>query len=149
MNLLELKRAVDDAVEAATEYGEPLENISVSLQIDGPTDESIYSEEEVELHYDNDVQASGCVLTAFVDTPVGGTLQWILVEETDSPHGVPVFLWSEEWIDDDFNPTGIREGHFVEGDGYTSCGWDPCQDVFTTEERSTPTMWSFKIKPEN
>ncbi len=64
MNLAELKKQVDMAVESAAEYGDTPENILVSLQIDGPDQEPIWSS-DVELHYDNDGMASGCVLTAF------------------------------------------------------------------------------------
>jgi hypothetical protein len=72
--------------------------------------------------------------------------QWNLVNETDSPPGEPVWLWSDEWVDHDFNPTGVREGNFIEGVGYVSCGWDPCNDVFTTDSDSLPVMWARKIR---
>ena len=74
-------------------------------------------------------------------------VDWTPVETQTPPHGIPVWLWSKEWVDEDFNPTGIREGHFIEGEGYTSCGWDPCGDVFTTDEESIPTMFAYKRKP--
>lgn len=64
-----------------------------------------------------------------------------ITDKSNPPHGVPVLLWAEEWVDEDFNPTGVRVGHFTEGDGYTSCGWDARQDVFTTEDESSPTLW--------
>lgn len=68
MNLLELKRMADAAVQQAIECGESPDEIPVTLQIDGPTaGDSVYSAEEVELHYDNNMQASGCVLTAVLD----------------------------------------------------------------------------------
>jgi len=67
MNLSELKTMVDAAVEKANEYGARPEEIKVSLQIDGPDDESRWTDKEVELYYDNDAQASGCVLTGFWD----------------------------------------------------------------------------------
>ena len=60
MNLLELKTAVDRAVESATEDGNDLNDIIVSIQVD-INGESVYSS-DVELHYDNDCQASGCVI---------------------------------------------------------------------------------------
>lgn len=75
-------------------------------------------------------------------------VQWSPVSLANPPHGVPVWLWSKEWIDEDFNPTGVREGHYIEDLGYISCGWDPCQDCFTTIENSKPEKWTFKIQPE-
>jgi hypothetical protein len=68
MNLIELKKAVDDAVERAKEHDtEPLEEIIVSLQIDlldenGDCPYSVYTNYNIELHYDNNGCASGCVL---------------------------------------------------------------------------------------
>ena len=60
MNLLELKEAVDRSIEAAIEYGEKPEEVMVSIQVD-INKESVYSD-DVELHYDGDGQASGCVI---------------------------------------------------------------------------------------
>ena len=60
MNLTELKTAVDKAVEMASEYGEDPSDITVSIQVDINRN-SVYSS-DVELHYDNDCCASGCVL---------------------------------------------------------------------------------------
>ena len=57
MNLFELKRYVDRAIESAEEYGEDPREIQVSIQID----DSLWTN-DIELTYDNDCQASGCVL---------------------------------------------------------------------------------------
>ena len=66
MNLEELKEAVDSAIERANDCGESPKNIIVALQIEKHTD-SIWSSDDVELHYDNNGNASGCVLTAQLD----------------------------------------------------------------------------------
>jgi len=73
MNLAELKTEVDRACESALECDDTPENIRVSLQINSyeiPKSmikmDSMYSGDDVELHYDNNCDASGCVLTAFV-----------------------------------------------------------------------------------
>jgi len=60
MNLSELKTEVDRAIESAIEYGEAPEEVTVSIQVD-VNRESPWSD-DVELIYDNDCQASGCVL---------------------------------------------------------------------------------------
>ena len=64
MNLLELKKAVDAAIESSVEYGENPKEVLVSIQID-VNRKSVYSS-DVELHYDNDCQASGCVIVGCV-----------------------------------------------------------------------------------
>lgn len=60
MNLFELKEAVDKAVMLAVEYGERADSITVSVQVD-INKESAWSD-NVELVYDGDCQASGCVI---------------------------------------------------------------------------------------
>lgn len=64
MNLEELKKEVDDAIERAKDFEIPLNEIKVGLQIDGPGQAYTCSTSDVELHYDNDGDASGCVITA-------------------------------------------------------------------------------------
>ncbi len=64
MNLFELKQAVDRAIESAVESGNKPSNIVVSIQVD-VNKESVWSN-EVKLHYDNDGQASGCVIVGCV-----------------------------------------------------------------------------------
>lgn len=59
MNLKELKECVDNAIEYATEREEAIEDIVVSVQIEGS------SVDDIEFHYDNNCQVSGCVLLGF------------------------------------------------------------------------------------
>lgn len=60
MNLIELRDAANRAIESAKEYGDDPTEITVSIQVD-INRESVWSN-DVELHYDNDCQASGCVI---------------------------------------------------------------------------------------
>ena len=63
MNLLELKQAVQRAIDAAWEHGENPEDVVVSLQIDrNDQDMSFAQTTDVTLHYDGNAGASGCVL---------------------------------------------------------------------------------------
>lgn len=65
MTLSELEEAVDGAIEHAKDcLGGPANEIIVSVQIDTEDGESIWTS-EVELHYDNDTNASGCVLLGY------------------------------------------------------------------------------------
>lgn len=61
MNLLELKSFVDQAIENAKEFGEDPKEIIVSIQVDDTESEALWSD-DIELIYDNNGQASGCVL---------------------------------------------------------------------------------------
>jgi len=62
MNLSELQAAVNEAVELAEQNGESPGEVPVTLQIE--RGETVWSADEVELHYDGNLDASGCVLTA-------------------------------------------------------------------------------------
>ena len=64
MSLEELKTAVLNACELARDYGQDPKDIQVSLQIDSHNELAVWASKDVELHYDNDGQAMGCVLTA-------------------------------------------------------------------------------------
>ena len=64
MNLRELKEKAVNAYEAAIEDGDDPEEITVSIQVD-INRESVYSD-DVELHYDGDGCASGCVIVGDV-----------------------------------------------------------------------------------
>ena len=66
MTLRELVTKAINATLYAEECGVSPDDVIVSLQIDGPAGESACSM-DVELHYDNNGQASGCVLLGYVE----------------------------------------------------------------------------------
>lgn len=66
MNLSQLKQAAERAIEYAKECGVDPESIPVTLQIDREESGPVWSDEEVSLHWDNNSQASGCVIVAFL-----------------------------------------------------------------------------------
>ena len=68
MNLRQLKDRVDCAVERAIDNGESPDEIIVSLQIDdeaNPHHGFVTTDKDVELTYDNNCCASGCVLSGW------------------------------------------------------------------------------------
>jgi hypothetical protein len=66
-SLIDLRDAVARAIEYAEECGADPATIPVSLQIESDSAESVVGTDPVELHYDNNSCASGCVITAWVD----------------------------------------------------------------------------------
>ena len=66
MKLSELKILVDRACDAAIEFGDAPNNITVSIQIDGQEEDSVFSD-DIDLIYDNDCQASGCVFVGIAN----------------------------------------------------------------------------------
>lgn len=61
MNLAELKKEVVRAMKNAIDNGEDPKKIKVSIQADMAGNGAAWSD-DIELKYDNDVQACGCVL---------------------------------------------------------------------------------------
>lgn len=61
MNLLELKEQIDNAIERVHEDGRDPADIDVSLQIDVTVGYGVWTK-DVNVIYDNDSEASGCVL---------------------------------------------------------------------------------------
>lgn len=70
---------------------------------------------------------------------------WKPVNNTDSPEQAHWFLgYSPEWVDDDFNPQGIRECISLdvgETRFYLSAKWNNDLDCWDTEETTVPTFW--------
>ena len=57
--------------------------------------------------------------------------RWRKVSEELPPEGEEVLFFHEDWIDEDFNPKGIRIG-FYESDDYTTAKWWSIQDCYMT-----------------
>jgi len=72
---------------------------------------------------------------------------WILTTEK-LPKTFPVLCYSPEFIDDDFNPLGIREGHYTDSVGWTTVEWFDHQDCYNTDITKVPTHWKKCIPPE-
>ena len=64
MNLKELFEKSWQAYRDALTCGEIPNEVKVSLQIEKPCGGGIWSSSEIEIHYDNNTKASGCVLVA-------------------------------------------------------------------------------------
>lgn len=61
--------------------------------------------------------------------------RWRKVSEELPPEGEEVLFFHEDWIDEDFNPKGIRIG-FYESDDYTTAKWWSIQDCYMTISHS-------------
>ena len=69
MNLAKLKEAVDNAVDCVIEADQLPKNICVALQINHSGTEAVCATDEIEIHWDNNGFASGCVITAYTENP--------------------------------------------------------------------------------
>lgn len=67
-------------------------------------------------------------------------VRWIPVSESLPAENKPVPGFSVKWIDEDFNPAGVREC-FIGGDGdWISAEWFDHQDTYRNGE-GTPEFW--------
>ena len=67
---------------------------------------------------------------------------WALVNE-QPPNGIPLVCYHPDWIDEDFNPNGVREGFYNlngEPDDWTTAKWNNCSDRYMTFY-DTPSHW--------
>jgi hypothetical protein len=72
--------------------------------------------------------------------------QWISVDDElpDPEDGGDFLLFNEKWIDEDFNPKGVRIGFYnpdVSDTGWTSARWSPSHDEYITKNDDAPTHW--------
>lgn len=56
---------------------------------------------------------------------------WNKISEKELPYGEEVIAFNEKWIDEDFNPSGLRVG-FLDDDGFISTEWDEDCDCYCT-----------------
>jgi len=73
--------------------------------------------------------------------------RWIPVgDPVAPPEGQSLLLFNPEWIDEDFNPTGVREG-FCGPDNWFSAFWFDYQDCYETDTQP-PTHWKPVCPPQ-
>jgi len=61
-----------------------------------------------------------------------------------------LLLWSEEFIDNDFNRSGVIEGYYLDdpqyGKVWMGSFWNGCQDTYDSRP-CKPTWWALKRPP--
>lgn len=81
-----------------------------------------------------------------------------LVEELITPwqsmnsaplDSTPVLLFHKDWIDDDFNPSGVVDGFFTDDVdmGWAGAFWNDCQECWDTRHWLEPSHWMPKEGP--
>lgn len=58
-------------------------------------------------------------------------IEWLNFKEQEPPFGEEVLAFNRKWIDEDFNPRGIRVG-FLSDEGFISAFWYDEQDCYET-----------------
>lgn len=59
-------------------------------------------------------------------------INWKKYKEEKPPEGEEVLAYHPSWIDEDFNPRGIRIGFWNGGDDFKSAHWWDYQDCYIT-----------------
>lgn len=87
-------------------------------------------------------------------------MKWIDLKEQQPEAGREVLLYNEKWINEDYNPNGIRIGWFGDVSGWVSAYWcnyheeyhtrdsvdDDKQFTDSEAENQVPTHW-MEIEP--
>ena len=71
--------------------------------------------------------------------------EWISVDADPPPYATIVDGYSSKWVDEDYNPDGVREC-FLGNSEWFSAVWNNEQDCFDTDG-SKPTHWRRKPAP--
>lgn len=74
-------------------------------------------------------------------------LEWVSIEDR-LPDRYPVWLYHKDWIDQDFNPAGTRDGFAKYGnpDNWISAQWDGNLGRYVTSS-DVPTHWQRQFLP--
>lgn len=78
--------------------------------------------------------------------------KWIEIAEDEKslpPESTVVLGYNEKWIDEDFNPEGIRESFYNDGNWH-SCIWDNDHDTWNNDffdKNIPPTHWMQRPSP--
>lgn len=69
--------------------------------------------------------------------------QFFNFQETKPPIGVEVMAHSKAWINEDYNPKGVRVGFLNEDDNgeFISAKWDNSGDTYENCEEEKPDVW--------
>lgn len=66
---------------------------------------------------------------------------WISVEKDLPPVSTFVDGYNEKWIDEDYNPEGIRQCFLEDSAVWISSDWNNELDQWITDDKSTPSHW--------
>src|SRR6185503_14849050 len=72
---------------------------------------------------------------------------WVKVENDLPPTCTIVDGFNEIWIDEDFNPEGIRECFLADEGYWTSAEWNNDQDCWDADNKFAPTHWEQRVPP--
>lgn len=75
------------------------------------------------------------------------SVQWSNDMESAPKDGTPLWLFNEDWIDEDFNPQGICYGSYCDGlDCWVVAYWDSVNDEYSKENKD-PSHWARMVNP--
>jgi len=69
--------------------------------------------------------------------------------DTAPKNGESIILYSKEFIDLDYNESGVVDGFFDYQDGWTIAVWNGCHDVYDSKTHVEPTYWMEKRGPND
>jgi hypothetical protein len=74
-------------------------------------------------------------------------MEWIELKKETPPPSTVVLGYNKKWVDEDFEPEGIRET-FMQDDGvFLSAKWNNSMDEWVTDDKTKPTHWMQRPQP--
>jgi len=150
MKLSELKTQVDNVVESVREHEQNPRDILVTLQVNHSGTEYLCANDHLEVHWDDNGMASGCVIDAYTDDTEGSELlkPWKPIK-TAPKDGTLIQLRldtenfdAEHCVEDSKSPKTIGHNNFKNDgiDKWQFAGWSWSHDHFC-QGQGTPILW--------
>ena len=73
------------------------------------------------------------------------TIIWQSISK--APKDQPLWLYASDFVDEDFNPSGIVDGFWNDDNGWTIWKWNGCHDCYDTVEGAGPELFAIKVSP--
>lgn len=74
--------------------------------------------------------------------------EWIQSDLSEPPVGEAVIGCASRWLDEDFNPRGVRECMRTDEGPWISATWNPAHDCYENSFGDPPDYWMrFPITP--
>lgn len=95
--------------------------------------------------YPEDAKKAFAEIISFIELEVEG--KWIDVREDKPPVNTVVLGYNKLWIDEDYEPEGIRECFYTDENEWCSARWNNSMDEWIADRDTSPTYWMQRPEP--
>lgn len=72
---------------------------------------------------------------------------WVKTSQEEPPINTIVLGFNKKWMNEDYNPEGVRQCFLYDDGAFVSTYWNNEHDCFETEMGTPPTHWMQHTKP--